>query len=233
MTFSTLRKTLALIALCLIGSFLFGQRTEIRVNAFSGIFSFFGSGSTSASTGYLNPYGLYGRRPGFSYSFELQVQQVTKQKHLFGLGISLEKLRSKAKTTLYATDIITGQIPMPPETGATTLTNTFITLNPFIGQRFLSKVITMDALLGLDLAYSLKSFVVIKMFTSGRNDSYSFAHNEITPSVDVRPRVQINANYKNFGLLVGYSLGLTNYQTKLDSKAYAKFFRIGISYKLK
>jgi len=54
---------------------------------------------------------------------------------------------------------------------------------------------------------------------------------------DFRPRIQFDVDYKKFGLYVGYSYGLINYMMYYDGDAilesYARFFRFGITYKIK
>jgi hypothetical protein len=43
----------------------------------------------------------------------------------------------------------------------------------------------------------------------------------------------MKAEYKNIGLLLGYSLGLTDYKQKSEKAAYSNLIRLGISYRLK
>ena len=75
------------LLLYLISDFSYGQKAEIKVNAYSGLFFFRGDGSTATSLvgvaddiGYYNT-NLYGKKSGFSYSIELQLQQLIKQNH--------------------------------------------------------------------------------------------------------------------------------------------------------
>ena len=233
MTCSTLRKPILVLSMIFFTGSLFAQKTELMANGYGGLFSFYGNGSVSSATGEINAEAFYGRHPGFAYSFELQVQRVTRQKHLYGLGLSIDKVKSRTNTTPYTINIGPSNPPPPPPATKTILSNSFLTMNPYIGHQFTIKRITLDVDAGLDLAYYLKGYVIIKTPSTKGKDFYSFPRNEVTPSMDIRSRVQINARYKRFGLLAGYSLGLTDYKKEAGSKAYASFVRMGISFRLK
>src|SRR4051812_9928766 len=150
-------KFLSTMFFLLIGSMCYSQHTEIRANAYTGFFFFCGSGATSTSTvhvddviDYFNPTS-YGKKSGASYSLEIQGQRVTRQKHVFGLGLAYENLESKAVVDSFSSDIGTR-----PVSGNVFMENTFITINPYIGQRFSVHDITFDALVGIDLSFSAK-----------------------------------------------------------------------------
>ncbi len=100
-----------------------------------------------------------------------------------------------------------------------------------MGKRLLAKKITLDATLGLDVALCLKSHA--SLVTSFGNEDYWFTKNEISPAVDLRPRLQLAAGYKKLGIAAGYSLGLINYKSAPGTKAYSNFLRMGLSYRLK
>ena len=227
-----------LIALCFINQSVFGQKTEINFNAYSGLFSFRGNGSASNSwmnfSFYTFPssstFNPYGKKNGFSYALELQGQNLTKRKNIYGSGISFEILTSKVNI-----DTVAGGDPaylQYPATGKTTLKNTFITLNPFVGHRYINGKITFDLLTGIDLSFCLKSREA-GTATTNNNALITVENDKDKPSVDFRPRVQIKTQYKKIGFLLGYSLGLTNYQNKYSDKAYTSFLRLGISCQIK
>lgn len=89
-----------------------------------------------------------------------------------------------------------------------------------------------DLLVGFDLAFCLKSKELGNASTN--NKVYATIENDKTkPSIDFRPRIQIRTQINKFGFLVGYSLGLTNYQTQNNLKAYTSFLRLGLNYQLK
>lgn len=214
------------------------QKTEINFNAYSGLFSFGGNGSASNSgisypftstTNYTtNPFG---RRSGFSYELEFQGQKLSKNKNIYGLGISVEQLNSRVKIS----KIIISQEPAYlaySANGETKLKNTFITLNPFVGHRYSYRKMTFDLLAGFDLAFCLKSKETGKASTN--NKDFVKAENDKTkPLTDFRPRIQIKMEINKLGFLAGYSLGLTNYQTENNLKAFTRFLRLGLSYQLK
>jgi hypothetical protein len=56
-------------------------------------------------------------------------------------------------------------------------------------------------------------------------------------SFDFRPGFQFSADYKRYGLYVGYSYGLINYMMGYKSDAingaYSRIFRFGVTYQIK
>jgi hypothetical protein len=222
MTQIKITKAFLLIFILLVSrQFSYGQKTEINFNAYSGLFSFRGAGSSSTSWINFNPYtspdkftsNPYGKKSEFSYSLELQAQRVTKTKNIYGVGISFEALTSKVTIdTVTQNGFIYWQYSAD---GKTSLKNTFVTLNPFIGHRFCLKSMEKGNA------------------TAGNKTIYTADNDKAKPSIDFRPRIQIKTQLKKVGLLVGYSLGLTNYQTQNTPKAYSSYLRLGLSYKLK
>jgi len=179
--------------------FAYGQKTEINFNAYSGLFSFRGEGSSSSSWINDNPYSTpekntsnpYGKKSEFSYSLELQVQRVTKTKNVYGIGISFETLTSKVNI-----DTVTqnGYIYWKYSAdGKTALKNTFVTLNPYVGHRYFYRKMSFDILAGFDLAFCLNSKETGNATAS--NKSYVTVENDKTkPSIDFRPRIQIKSS---------------------------------------
>ena len=218
--------------------FSYGQKTEMNFNTYSGIFSFRGDGATTNSWINYSPYttpdkytsNSYGKKSEFSYVFELQGQRITKNKNIYGLGIGIEILTSKVNIdTVTENGFLYWQYPA---NGKATLKNIFMTLNPFVGKRYSNGKMTFDLLVGFDLAFCLKSKEFGK--ASANNKVYTTIENDKTkPSIDFRPRIQIRTQINKFGLLAGYSLGLTNYQIQNNLKAYTSFLRLGLSYQLK
>ena len=196
---------------------------------------FGGNGSTTGSvieernspalaTHTANPYG---RESGFSDAVELQGQHISKDNNLYGLGIAFEELTSKV--TIVQLNI--GGTLSALVNGKTTLQNDFIPLNPYIGHRYLYGRVSFDLLAGLDLGLCMTSRET-RTISSGPEAIVNDQINKPKPSVDVRPRVQLKASLNRWGLIAGYSLGLTNYQTAGDLKAYSNFLRLGLSYQL-
>jgi len=234
------RHFLIVITLLVSVQFSYGQKTEINFNVYSGLFSFRGDGATSNSTiiSYpllttpttytINPYG---KRSEFSYALELQGQRISRRKNIWGLGISFEALT--CKVNIYKIGVSGDPAYLEyAANGETKLKNTFVTLNPFAGHRYLYRKITLDLLSGLDLAFCLKSKEVGN--ATANNKDYVTAENTKTkPSIDFRPRIQLKTQINKFGFLAGYSLGLTNYQSLNNVKAYNSFLRLGLSFQLK
>ena len=228
--------------------FSYGQKTEINFNVYSGLFSFRGEGaasksfiySRSGSLGIITKYtdDPYGKGNGFSYSLEFQGQRLSKRKNIYGLGISFEELISKVNVDSI---LISGNYAeiQYPASGETKLKNTFVTLNPFAGHRYAYRKITIDLLAGFDVAFCLKSeedgSATTSSSTTNNMDQFNVKidNGRPKPSIDLRPRIQIKAEINKFGFVAGYSLGLTNYSTQYNSKAYTSFLRFGLSYQLK
>lgn len=226
----TFRKSLLLLTtLCLVFYVAISQKIELRANAYGGQSYFRGSGARSTAIGINDSYGVYGRDAGFAYSIGLQGQWVTQQKHLLGLGLSFEKLSTKCNTTLPATDIV-GNTPPQTEYGVTTFTSSFINVNPFVGQRLLDKSVTLDATIGFDVAFNIKSN---STFTTTFKQELFDASTINAPSIDARPRLQLSAGYKKINVLAGYSFGITNYDNLNKNKAYLQFVQFGVGYKIK
>ncbi len=217
---------LLLIACCLNGYFLQAQHTSVNINAYTGLFSFRGNGASSFSSNYTIPYQIYGKAPGFSYASEVQIKRITKHKHLFGLGIGKEKVKTKTEIIFYPTDVIEGFNPGSAVPGKTILTNSFVTVNPFIGHQFSVASILIDAVAGLDWAYCTKSYIDIKAVSLG------FANEKMKGSVDWRSRVQINASYRHLVLLVGYSRGITKFDAGFNKHVSTNFLRMGVGFRI-
>ena len=62
---------------------------------------------------------------------------------------------------------------------------------------------------------------------------YTIHWRHAKPTIDFRPRIQIRTQINKFNFLAGYSLGLTNYQSKFNYKAYTSFVYLGLGYQLK
>lgn len=240
MTVNKIRNQLLIVfVLCIFVQFSYGQKIEVNLNAYSGLFSFRGNGATSNSWLNIDPYRspqkytstVYGKKSGFSYALEIQGQHITRRRNIYGFGLSFESLTSKVNI-----DTVTGNgliYSQHPANGKTTLQNTFITLNPFIGQRYLYHKVIFDLLTGIDLGFCLKSREQGYATTDNKSYNLQVDNDNAKPLIDFSPRIQIKTQYDRFGFIVGYSLGLVNYQTQNNTKAYTGFLRLGLSYKLK
>lgn len=214
-----------LIVSCFTTSFLMAQHTSVQVNVYSGWYSFRGNGASAASSNLDIPYKIYGRQPGFSYAFEVQVKRITRHKHLFGLEVGREQVKTNTQIIFYQTDIeLPYYDPGIPPPSKTVLTNSFFVVNPFIGHQFSFGAIKLDALAGVDWAFCTRSHIDIKAVSLG------FANEKLQGSVDLRPRVQLNVGYKHLSLLSGYSLGLKRFDAGINTQVSSNFLRLGVGY---
>ncbi len=221
------------------------QKTEMYFNVYSGLFSFRGHNTTSNSSIYSLPYPFYahptkftsnpyGRGNAFSYSLEFQAKRLSKRKNIYGLGASVEILTSKVNIDKL---IISGDPAALTYTanGTTKLKNSFLTLNPFVGHRFFYHKLTFDLLVGSDIAFCLKSKETGEALISDKAYNIRVENEKRKPVIDFRTRIQLKAQMRRYGFLLGYSLGITNYQAPdwYHPKAYTSFLRFGLSYQLK
>lgn len=232
------------IAILSAGQSSYSQKTEIKVNAYSGLFFFRGSDAASTSVIHTGDAPMYwtdetfGKTPAFSYSVSLQAQRVTKQNHLFGLEIGWEELKSRTRV-----DTVTCNFCLPGHSvelvkGHETTATSFLNISPYVGQRWNAGKITLDLTAGVDLAVCTKVQDISRYALRNSSDYGGVKYNKRHPDLDVRPRLQINAYYNRIGVIAGYSLGLTNFQL-IDNHAYynreafTNFLRLGVGYRLK
>jgi hypothetical protein len=223
------------ISLCGLPPSSYGQQSELNADAYSGLFFFRGNGSASRSViDELNLPALssytanpYGRGSGFSYGFELQGQIISRDNNLYGLGIGFEELTSKVAIGQLN---ISGTLSVLVN-GKTQLHNDFITVHPFAGHRFVYHNVEVDCQAGMEAGICLASREIGRI-SSAPESRVNDHINKPRPSADVRPGVQVEVTIDRWGLSAGYSVGLTNYQTEDNLKAYSNFIRLGLSYQL-
>ena len=232
-------RDLILLILLLTGQFSFGQKKQITFQANSGLFSFGGESASSTSFMNISDVGSipnytnspYGKNSSFSYGFGIQFQQLTAKKFIYGLQLSYESLSSKLTI-----DNAYGEITWSVEDGETILTSNFINIFPSIGQRVnLFKDIDSDFLFGFDFGIGLLSKEKYNL-TTNQGHYISGTNERELPNIDFRPRIEFINYYKNFGLSIGYSYGLTNYQSGFeggDREAKARYIRFGLNYRLR
>lgn len=232
-------RNIILIILLFTGQFSFGQKKQITFQVNSGLFTFGGKSVSSASfmnmsdVGNISDYtnNPYGNRSSFSYGVGIQFQQLTRNNFIYGLQLSYESLSSKLTI-----DNAYGEINWSVENGKTVLTNNFINLFPSIGQKVkLFKGVDSDFLFGSDLGIGLSSTEKYSL-TTNQGHKISGTNERELPNIDFRPRIEFVNYYKNFGLSIGYSYGLTNYQSGLDGgdrEAKARYLRFGLNCRLR
>ncbi|MES1181566.1 MAG: hypothetical protein ABUL44_02100 [Flavobacterium sp.] len=222
---------------------------EYSINVFTGLSSFNGSGATSSTRILIRSFALspvssvenpYGKKSNTLLSGEIQAARVTKSNWLYGAALGYERFAAKASIDSIFDE---WQNQRYTTTGNATIRSSFINVYPFIGKRFVASDILIDVSTGVDIAYCLDSRLKAEANTKGSSPySLDYDLNKgssfFTPyakkiSVDCRARLQIKAQYKKYGLLVGYSQGLTNYKGNSSSKVFSRFLRLGISYQIK
>jgi hypothetical protein len=113
------------------------------------------------------------------------------------------------------------------------LSNKFINFNPYIGHRIIKDKIMVDLIAGSDFGFCINSQAKVDV-TNSRGDNEVIKMDMEKINLDIRPRVGVNCFYRNYGLTLGYSLGLSNYSKSAnepDSKIYSRYLRIGLLYK--
>ena len=231
-----MKKILIFSLAVVLTSIISGQTNEFSEQFSSGLFSFAGSSSTKSSILYLggpstiNPYG---RGSSFSYVFGLQVQRITRSNFIFGLQACYESLSSKVKVVYAEYDPHSAGFNVSD--GKTILNNQFFSFHPFLGKRIkLINWLTSDLTLGTDLGVYLNSREhETGTMNNVKYDYYYALPNN--PNLDIRPRIEFTNYYKKFGLTIGYSLGLTNYENTGEwgagNKAFSRMIRFGLAYR--
>jgi len=235
------RNTLTLLFVLSL-SHAFGQKTEFRIAFTSGLFSFKGNAVDkyspinlygSTNNGYTN--NPFGSSNGICDGVSLNLKRVTKKGLDFGLDMDFETLRSKVLINGVNgnSDSATFQYPA---NGQTILKFNFINLYPYIGHTFGIKNVSVDIDGGFDIAYCFKSAEKGSATTSN-GTKYTTDVERSSISTDIRPRIQLAADYHKIGVFIAYSYGLTNYKAKYTGgplqESFARLYRFGVSYQLK
>jgi hypothetical protein len=209
------------------------QKNELGISVNSGLFSF--SGASAQRTSFLvgispdqgytnNPYGTQG---GFCYGGSANLKHLTHKRFILGLDLGYETLKSEIGISSFAT-----QGGSTTTEGKTQLVNHFINAFPFVGKRF-GGTVALDLIGGLDFGYCLSSKDNGEIYGNSSVEVKSVDRKYI--SFDVRPRIQLNLNYRKFNVYTGYSYGLTNYmQGSIGGTADAssRLVRFGIGYRI-
>jgi hypothetical protein len=231
-------RTVILILLLATGPFCLGQKSQLSFHFNSGLFWYGGYSANETSSihipdiGSVSPYtnNPYGKNSSFSWGFGTQFQKITNKNFIYGIQLGYESLSSKL-------DIVTawGEINWLVEEGKTILTTNFVNIYPSIGQRFkLFDGVDTDLLAGFDFGIGLSTKEHYSLMTSLGNE-ISGTNDRDTPNLDFRPRIELVNYYKSFGLTIGYSHGLTNYQAEMDGanrEVFSRYLRLGLSYRL-
>ena len=228
-----------LLALCTgTAAPVLAQNTEFSLHATSGYFGYRGASAASSSAiivsdvaqipSYTNS--PYGQRFTLSYGGAGQVQRVTAHNLVLGAQVGYEWLRSRVKVT----EVYTGRGLPTSVTGHTELINRFVNTHLFLGRRFTVKSVSLDATLGPELGWRRNTRE--KGEASGSN---VFIRTDLERNsyadLDVRGRANLTAYYRQLGLSVGYSYGLTDYKRNYVggvNDLTSRMLRVGAVYRL-
>jgi hypothetical protein len=215
---------------------VYAQKPEIRVALNSGLYSFRGSGTVqesalnvNSSLGAVYTNNPYGRNREISYGISGNLKFVAS-KFVFGLDLGYEVLRSKVGiNAVYGDRGVTTDA-----SGKAILSQGFVNIFPFAGYQLKGKLVSIDLIGGLDLAYCTS--VREKANATSNGTVYTSSVDRKVEDFDYRPRVQAGINYQKFGAYAGYSFGLINYRRGLlggpITFAQTSYIRFGISYQL-
>lgn len=218
-----------------------GQKSEFRLCANTGLFAFKGPSAervsfiiNSKSAIPEDPISAYTNNPygsdyGISFGISGNFKKVSKKNFLAGADIGVEMLRSQ----VFINSVLDGN--SYSASGKTILQLSFINLQPFIGQRFYLQPVSIDLTGGVDFGFRLQAKEIGKATTTNAR-LYKTSVNRNTITTDIRPRFQMSANYKKFGVYTSYSTGLVNYKAGYiggTNECYSRLWRFGLTYLLK
>ena len=235
-----MRKLILTLTFLFFLTIAYGQKTEFRLSLNSGLFSFAGQSpestsfinfSDKTSSGHTN--NPYGSKNGLCYGLSGNIKRVSKQNFILGLDLGYETLRSKVSINQISEYTGTSTYQYDAS-GQTFLNSNFININPFWGYKTSAKQINFNITGGLDFGYNL-SVDENGNATAINGTKYETSIDRKTIKWDIRPRMQISADYKKIGLYVGYSFGLSNYKREYlggINEAYSRIIRFGMTYKI-
>ena len=238
-------KKITLLALGLLAtSVAFAQKTELALQANTGVYRFSGASaaSTSAVTYYTQnadynyTHNPHGNKFMLSVGVAGQVQRITRSSFILGLQAGAELLQSKVEITgAYSfAHMANSSLTYLHADGRSFLQHKFINVQPYMGRRLTVGPVAFDITAGTDLGFCLESTDNAK-FTLSNGEELAFKTERDKPSVDVRPRIGLTGYFRQVGLSASYAQGVTNYLGSYDGgnpKAYASALRLGVLYRL-
>lgn len=179
----------------------------------------------------------YGNKNGLSYQFSFELKKITRHPFLWGLGLEYEDVKSRKKINW-----ISDPYEFKSASGNVSLSNYFLALNPYIGYRFKGNLFYVDVMGGIDLAVSVsparqQGTAIVDSTQKEINVNIRSRSYDGWDPFQTRARLQAEIGYKKFGLLLGYSRGLyKGHLATIGDKplySFSRYFRTGISYRLK
>ena len=161
------------------------------------------------------------------------LQRVSKHHFITGINLGYELLASK--TSIGEIAGYTGNTTYQyGASGSTALKFNFINLHPYVGYRFTLSQISLDLTGGFDVAHCL-STNEDGSAEDVNGKSYTTSLDRKTIKTDIRPRVQMAANFRRLGVYAGYSYGLRNYKAGYVggiNQCQARLVRFGVTYRI-
>lgn len=231
---------LTIIGLCFL-KISYGQKTEFRISLNSGLFSFTGKSAGSISfinysdegkSGYTN--NPYGSKNGLGVGLSGNIKRISKRNFILGVDLGYELLRSKIQINGISGYSGNSTYNLDAK-GETFLNNQFINLAPFVGYRLSANKINLDFTGGIEIGYFLSSRENGSA-TASDGTTYVTSVDRKDIKIDIRPGIQLAANYRKVGAYVGYSFGVSNYKSGNiggSNACYSRLSRFGLTYQLK
>jgi hypothetical protein len=221
------------------------QKIEYGIALNSGLFAFRGDGvakngqfnaGADGKSGYVNNPYIYNSTMSYGFSF---TTKFIKNHAFIGLDLGYDLLRSKTNFEFGPIPAVMTDPPYQTYKGKSILNQNFINLFPSLGYKKKNNEVTIEFMLGTDLAYCLSAkerYDVIsntKVSLIGTNDRKAI-------DFDIRPRVQGSVGYMKCSFYVGYSVGVKDYNNGQiliggaggSNVVRANYIRFGLSYKL-
>lgn len=237
-----MKKLLLTIFCCLFAFTQTFAQMEFAVAFNSGLFSFGGDAAEKSSfinasdvasqSGYTN--NPYGKKSGLGYGVSFNAKNVFAKHFLLGLDVGYEAMNSKIDITGINSFGPSGSLNLPA-TGKTKLNTQFLNLHPNFGFRIGGSSTTFDLTAGMDVG------IILDATENGEAETangMSITTNSDRKNLrtDLRPRLQLAANYQKFSLYTGYAYGLSNYRGNVacggGQEVQSRVIRFGLSYKI-
>jgi len=235
-----MKNILPIAVLLLMVSVCYAQKAEISIQASSGLASYGGRSATSRpivlindTAPYYNVSSPYSKKSSFSYGFAIQVQKVSAKNLISGFRLGFDHLSTISHFDSYTA--MGGTVSI--EEGTVKLQNKLLQANPYLGYRLPVKNVHLDLTAGLNAGLILKSEYEVSHEGLFNLFDTKPEKNFVNTKIDLGPAVGLTATCKRIGFNASYYYGLINYTRNLDhfpnGQVYARYLRLGISYRIK
>ncbi|HEV7349311.1 hypothetical protein [Telluribacter sp.] len=218
----------------------YGQKTEISIQASSGLSFYGGQSATSTPTVFINDVGPpfyqvsspYSNKSDLPYGFAVQVQRVSSKNLLFGLRLGYDTFSTISHFDSYGA--MGGRSSV--ENGTIQLQNNLIYANPYLGYRLGINTIHLDVVAGINAGSIRKSTYSVSFDGQPAAFDEKVDNYLLTTKMDFGPTIGLATEYRRVGIQVSYCHGIVNYMRNLDylpkAQAYSRYLRLGVSYRI-